>query len=78
MLSGVSEQIDEALLEAEDKMEKAVSVAKDDFGAIRTGRATPSMFNKIVADYYGTLTPVNRHARMTTKIADPTSADPPK
>ena len=58
----MSEQIDETLLEAEAKMEKAVSVAKDDFGAIRTGRATPSMFNKIVADYYGTPTPVNQLA----------------
>jgi len=58
----VSEQIDLTLLEAEEKMEKAVTVAKDDFGAIRTGRATPAMFNKIVADYYGTLTPVNQLA----------------
>ena len=32
--------IDETLLEAEEKMEKAVEVAKDDFAAIRTGRAT--------------------------------------
>jgi ribosome recycling factor len=55
-------KIDETLLDADEKMEKAVGVAKDDFGAIRTGRATPSMFNKIVADYYGTLTPVNQLA----------------
>ena len=52
----------QTLLEAEEKMDKAVSVAKDDFGAIRTGRATPTMFNKIVADYYGALTPVNQLA----------------
>ena len=58
----MSEQIDETLLEAEAKMEKAVSVAKDDFGAIRTGRATPSMFNKIHADYYGTPTPIPQMA----------------
>ena len=49
---------DEILLEAEDKMDKAVTVAKEDFAAIRTGRATPAMFNKIVVDYYGTFTPV--------------------
>ena len=54
--------IDETLLEAEEKMEKAVAVAKDDFAAIRTGRAHPAMFNKIVVDYYGTLTPVNQLA----------------
>ena len=48
--------IDDTLLEAEEKMEKAVSVAKDDFASIRTGRATPAMFNKILIDYYGTPT----------------------
>jgi ribosome recycling factor len=56
--------IDETLLDAEEKMEKAVSVAKDDFGSIRTGRATPAMFNKIMVDYYGALTPVNQLASL--------------
>ncbi|MEU6090195.1 ribosome recycling factor [Streptomyces sp. NPDC047085] len=54
--------IEETLLEAEEKMEKAVLVAKDDFAAIRTGRAHPAMFNKIVADYYGAPTPINQLA----------------
>ncbi len=54
--------IDDTLLEAEEKMEKAVSVARDDFTSIRTGRANPSMFAKIVADYYGAPTPVNQLA----------------
>ena len=50
--------IDETLLEAEEKMDKAVAVAKEDFAGIRTGRATPAMFNKITVDYYGTPTPI--------------------
>lgn len=54
--------IEEILLEAEEKMEKAVVVAKEDFAAIRTGRAHPAMFNKIVADYYGAMTPINQLA----------------
>ncbi|MCG5219034.1 ribosome recycling factor [Streptosporangium sp. KLBMP 9127] len=54
--------IDETLLEAEDKMDKAVAVAKDDFAGIRTGRVTPSMFNKITADYYGSPTPIQQLA----------------
>ena len=54
--------IDDTLLEAEEKMEKAVAVAKEDFATIRTGRAHPSMFSKITADYYGTPTPVNQLA----------------
>ena len=49
---------DEILLDAEEKMDKAVTVAKEDFAAIRTGRATPAMFTKIVVEYYGTFTPV--------------------
>jgi len=54
--------IDETLLEAEDKMDKAVSVAKEDLASIRTGRVTPAMFNKINADYYGTPTPIQQLA----------------
>ena len=54
--------IDETMREAEEKMGKAISVAKEDFSAIRTGRANPAMFNKILADYYGTPTPVNQLA----------------
>ena len=54
--------IDDTLLEGEEKMEKAVSVAKDNFGSIRTGRAHPAMFSKIVVDYYGASTPLNQLA----------------
>ncbi|MGK5555273.1 ribosome recycling factor [Actinomadura kijaniata] len=57
--------IDETLLEAEEKMEKAVAVAKEDFQAIRAGRVTPAMFNKITAEYYGTPTPINQLASFT-------------
>jgi ribosome recycling factor len=61
--------IEETLLEAEEKMEKAVLVAKDDFAAIRTGRAHPAMFNKIVADYYGAMTPINQLASFSVPEA---------
>jgi ribosome recycling factor len=54
--------IEETLFEAEEKMEKAVSVGKEDFASIRTGRAHPSLFNKIVVDYYGAPTPINQVA----------------
>jgi ribosome recycling factor len=54
--------IDDSLLEAEEKMEKAVEVAKEDFGAIRTGRANPAMFSKIMVDYYGSPTPLQQLA----------------
>ena len=57
--------IDETLLEAEEKMEKAVEVAKEDFAGIRTGRATPGMFNKLMVDYYGAMTPIIQLASLT-------------
>src|SRR3954447_12755280 len=54
--------IDETLLEAEEKMDKAVEVAKEDFAAIRTGRATPALFSKVMVDYYGAPTPLQQLA----------------
>jgi ribosome recycling factor len=54
--------IDETLFDAEEKMEKAVSVAKDDLASVRTGRATPNMFARVAVDYYGAMTPINQLA----------------
>jgi len=54
--------INETLAEADQKMDKAVEVAREDFAAIRTGRAHPSMFHKMTADYYGTPTPLQQLA----------------
>jgi ribosome recycling factor len=54
--------ISTSLSDATAKMNKAVEVAKEDFGAIRTGRAHPAMFAKIVVDYYGTMTPLSQLA----------------
>ncbi|MET8120779.1 ribosome recycling factor [Micromonospora sp. NPDC005189] len=54
--------IDDTLLEAEEKMERAVEHAKEEFGAIRTGRANPAMFSKVIIDYYGTPTPLTQMA----------------
>lgn len=58
----MSEDIDMILLEATEKMDKAIEVTREDFGTIRTGRANASMFNKISVDYYGTITPLNQLA----------------
>jgi ribosome recycling factor len=61
--------IDDTLLEAEEKMEKAVDVAKEDFAAIRTGRANPGMFSKLLVDYYGAPTPLQQLASFQTPEA---------
>ena len=50
--------IPDILTEAELKMDSAVEHAKEDFAAIRTGRAHPAMFAKLTADYYGAQTPL--------------------
>ena len=54
--------IDDTLLDAEERMDKALSVAREDLGSVRTGRAAPSMFNKILVDYYGSPTPLQQLA----------------
>src|SRR6201989_1017673 len=61
--------IDEALFDAEEKMEKAVAVARDDLSTIRTGRANPGMFSRIVIDYYGTSTPITQLASINVPEA---------
>ena len=61
--------IDETLFEAEEKMEKAVEVAKEDFAGIRTGRANPGMFNKLAVGYYGAPTPLQQLASFQTPEA---------
>ena len=57
--------IDDVMLEAEDKMDKALQAAKSELASIRTGRANPSMFNGILVDYYGAPTPLQQLASLT-------------
>ena len=54
--------IDQTLRDADTKMGKAVEHAREEFAAIRTGRAHPAMFAKINADYYGSPTPLQQLA----------------
>ena len=54
--------IQETLAEAKDKMDKAVEATKEEFAQIRTGRANPAMFQKVMIDYYGTPTPLSQLA----------------
>src|SRR3954465_2882695 len=50
-------------------MDKSVQSTREDFAAIRAGRAQPSMFNKIVVDYYGSPTPLQQLASFTAQDA---------
>jgi len=61
--------IDDTLLEAEEKMDKAVAVAREDLGTLRTGRASPQMFARLQVDYYGAPTPIPQMASVTVPEA---------
>jgi ribosome recycling factor len=61
--------IEDTLLSAEEKMDKAIEVAKEDFATIRTGRANPAMFAKLLVDYYGSPTPLQQLASFSTPEA---------
>lgn len=61
--------IDEILFEAEEKMEKAVHVARDDLAGLRTGRANVNAFARLVVDYYGAPTPIPQMATVNVPEA---------
>ena len=66
---GNGEVIDETIFDAEEKMEKAVSVAKDDLASVRTGRASPNMFSRVMVEYYDAMTPLNQLSSITVPEA---------
>jgi ribosome recycling factor len=61
--------IDDTLLEAEEKMDKALEFAKEEFATIRTGRANAAMFSKLHIDYYGSPTPLQQLASVNVPEA---------
>ena len=61
--------IDDILLESEERMTSSVEHAREDLTTIRTGRANPSMFNGVVAEYYGVPTPITQMA--TISVPEP-------
>ncbi len=61
--------IKETLNEADQKMDKSVEATREEFAAIRAGRAHPSMFSKIMVDYYGSPTPLQQLASFTAPEA---------
>lgn len=53
---------EETLKDAAHKMDRAVEVTREEFGSVRTGRASPAILNRVTVDYYGTQTPLNQLA----------------
>jgi ribosome recycling factor len=61
--------INDILNEADGKMVKSVEATREEFAAIRAGRVNPTMFSKIVVDYYGSPTPLQQLASFTAPEA---------
>ena len=54
--------VDEILMQAEERMEKVISALSDNFASVRTGRANAMVLDRIKVDYYGVPTPINQMA----------------
>ena len=61
--------IADVLADAGERMDRAVDAAKEDFATVRTGRANPQLFQKVLVDYYGTPTPLAQLASINNPEA---------
>ena len=57
--------VKEIIANNEERLEKSIAALKREFGSLRAGRATPSLLDKVMGDYYGTPTPVNQVAKVS-------------
>ena len=62
--------LDDVLQDAKRRMKKTVEHVRDDFTAVRTGRANASLLNRVSVDYYGAPTPLNQIASIA--VPEPT------
>lgn len=62
-----NEQVEEIYLVLDDKLSKTVSVLKEDFAAVRAGRANPHILDRVMVDYYGVPTPVNQTSNISVQ-----------
>lgn len=61
--------VEDILNEAEDRMRKAVEALRRELTTIRTGRASPALVDRLMVEYYGTPTPLNQLANISTPEA---------
>ena len=58
----MTEMTDELLADANERMGKSVDATQNEFGTVRTGRASPQILDRVVVDYYGAMTPLKQLA----------------
>lgn len=68
--------VEEATLDAEDRMEKSIDSVIQNMGTVRTGRANPQMLDRVKAQYYGVETPINQMATISSPSAQQLTVDP--
>ncbi|MBR1696671.1 MAG: ribosome recycling factor [Anaerovibrio sp.] len=61
--------INDIVSSSEERLNKSIDALKREFGSLRAGRATPSLLDKVMVDYYGTPTPVNQVAKVSVPEA---------
>ena len=61
--------IQETLQSAEEQMDRTIEATREDFASVRTGRANPGLYSKVMVDYYGSYTPLQQLASFTTTDA---------
>ena len=62
-----NEQVEEIILTLDDKLSKTVSVLKEEYAAVRAGRANPHILDKVMVDYYGVPTPIPQTANIAVQ-----------
>src|SRR3954467_14841756 len=68
--------IDELLEDAKARMHKSVESAQHEFATVRTGRASPSLLDRVVVDYYGAMTPLNQLSTVSAPEARQLTVQP--
>ena len=72
----MSELIDELLADADDRMHKSVDATNNEFGSVRTGRASPALLDRVHVDYYGASTPLKQLASINAAEAQMLTVQP--
>ena len=61
--------VKDILASNEERMKKTIEALKHEYASLRAGRATPSLLDKVMVNYYGAPTPVNQIAKVTVPEA---------
>src|SRR6185295_4543039 len=72
----MSEMTNELLADAGERMTKSLEATRNEFGTVRTGRASPALLDRVVVDYYGAATPLKQLATISAPEARLLSVQP--